>query len=131
LEGSKGFTKDFCAEFGIPTAAYRRFSNKADALEYLATQSIPIVVKADGLAAGKGVTVADTRQSAVSAVEACFDGAFGDAGAEIVVEQCLVGEEASFFALIDGGHALPLIAAQDHKRVFDGEQGPTAGGMGA
>jgi phosphoribosylamine--glycine ligase len=131
LEGSKGFTKDFCAEFGIPTAAYRRFSNKADALEYLATQSMPIVVKADGLAAGKGVTVADTRQSAVSAVEACFDGVFGDAGAEIVIEQCLVGEEASFFALIDGGHALPLIAAQDHKRVFDGEQGPNTGGMGA
>jgi phosphoribosylamine--glycine ligase len=131
LEGSKGFTKDFCAEFGIPTAAYRRFSDKAAALAYLVKQSLPIVVKADGLAAGKGVTVADTREAAVEAVEACFDGAFGEAGAEIVIEECLIGEEASFFALIDGTHALPLIAAQDHKRAFDGEKGPNTGGMGA
>ena len=131
LEGSKGFTKDFCAEFGIPTAAYRRFSDKAAALAYLAKQPLPIVVKADGLAAGKGVTVAETREAAVEAVEACFDGAFGDAGAEIVIEECLIGEEASFFALIDGAHALPLIAAQDHKRAFDGEKGPNTGGMGA
>jgi phosphoribosylamine--glycine ligase len=131
LEGSKGFTKDFCAEFGIPTAAYKRFKDKAAALTYLAKQSLPIVVKADGLAAGKGVTVADTREAAIEAVEACFDGAFGQAGAEIVIEECLIGEEASFFALIDGAHALPLIAAQDHKRAFDGEKGPNTGGMGA
>ena len=131
LEGSKGFTKDFCAEFGIPTAAYRRFNDEAAALAYLAKQSMPIVVKADGLAAGKGVTVADTREAAVAAVEACFDGTFGEAGAEIVIEECLIGEEASFFALVDGSHALPLIAAQDHKRAFDGEKGPNTGGMGA
>ena len=131
LEGSKGFTKDFCAEFGIPTAAYRRFNDKAAALAYLAKQSMPIVVKADGLAAGKGVAVADTREAAVAAVEACFDGTFGEAGAEIVIEECLIGEEASFFALVDGSHALPLIAAQDHKRAFDGEKGPNTGGMGA
>ncbi|MBX9588465.1 MAG: phosphoribosylamine--glycine ligase [Hyphomonadaceae bacterium] len=131
LEGSKGFTKDFCAEFGIPTAAYGRFRDKAAALAYLDTQPLPIVVKADGLAAGKGVTVAETRAAAVAAIEACFSGAFGAAGAEVVIEACLIGEEASFFALIDGSHALPLVAAQDHKRVFDGEQGPNTGGMGA
>ena len=94
-------------------------------------QPIPIVVKADGLAAGKGVTVAETREAAAAAIEDCFAGAFGAAGAEVVIEECLVGEEASFFALIDGTHALPLIAAQDHKRVFDGEKGPNTGGMGA
>lgn len=131
LEGSKGFTKDFCREFGIPTAAYGRFTDKAAALKYLAQQLVPIVVKADGLAAGKGVTVADTREAATTAIESCFSGAFGAAGAEIVIEECLVGEEASFFALIDGTHALPLIAAQDHKRVHDGENGPNTGGMGA
>jgi phosphoribosylamine---glycine ligase len=131
LEGSKGFTKDFCTEFGIPTAAYGRFKDKRAALAYLERQPLPIVVKADGLAAGKGVTVADTREAAAAAVEACFAGAFGAAGAEVVIEECLVGEEASFFALIDGGHALPLAAAQDHKRAFDGEKGPNTGGMGA
>ena len=131
LEGSKGYTKDFCREFGIPTAAYGRFSDKAAALAYLEKQAVPIVVKADGLAAGKGVTVADTRQAAVEAVERCFSGAFGAAGAEVVIEECLIGEEVSFFALIDGGHALPLAAAQDHKRAFDSEQGPNTGGMGA
>jgi phosphoribosylamine--glycine ligase len=131
LEGSKGFTKDFCTEFAIPTAAYRRFSDKASALAYLERQALPIVVKADGLAAGKGVTVAETREAGIGAVEACFSGAFGSAGAEIVVEECLVGEEASFFALVDGTHALPLVAAQDHKRAFDGEKGPNTGGMGA
>ena len=131
LEGSKGFTKDFCTEFGIPTAAYRRFNDEASALAYLATQPVPIVIKADGLAAGKGVTVAETREDAVSAVSACFAGAFGAAGAEVVIEECMVGEEASFFALSDGTHALALIAAQDHKRVFDGEKGPNTGGMGA
>ena len=131
LEGSKGFTKDFCTEFGIPTAAYGRFKDKASALAYLKTQPIPIVVKADGLSAGKGVTVAETREAAAAAIEDCFAGAFGAAGAEVVIEECLVGEEASFFVLTDGTHALPLIAAQDHKRVFDGEKGPNTGGMGA
>ena len=131
LEGSKGFAKDFCAEFGIPTARYARFQDKDAALAYLERQPLPIVVKADGLAAGKGVTVAETREAAVAAVEACFSGAFGAAGAEIVIEECLVGEEASFFALVDGAHALPLASAQDHKRAFDGESGPNTGGMGA
>jgi phosphoribosylamine--glycine ligase len=131
LEGSKGFTKDFCTEFGIPTAAYARFKDKAPALAYVAGQPVPIVVKADGLAAGKGVTVAETREAAAAAVEQCFAGAFGPAGAEVVIEECLVGEEASFFALVDGAHALPLVAAQDHKRAFDGDQGPNTGGMGA
>src|SRR5262245_49983856 len=131
LEGSKGFAKDFCAEYGIPTAAYARFKDRAAALAHLDRQPLPIVVKADGLAAGKGVTVAETREAAVAAVEACFSGAFGAAGAEVVIEECLLGEEASFHALIDGTHALPLVSAQDHKRAFDGEKGPNTGGMGA
>jgi phosphoribosylamine--glycine ligase len=131
LEGSKGFAKDLCAELGIPTAAYARFTDKAAALAFIERQPLPVVVKADGLAAGKGVTIAETCEAAVAAVEACFSGAFGAAGAEIVIEECLVGEEASFFALVDGAHALPLASAQDHKRAFDGEQGPNTGGMGA
>ena len=131
LEGSKGFTKDFCAEFDIPTAAYKRCRSREEALAYLATQGVPIVVKADGLAAGKGVTVAETREEAIAAVEACFAGNFGIAGAEVVIEECLVGEEASFFALVDGSHALAFGAAQDHKRVGEGEKGPNTGGMGA
>ena len=131
LEGSKGFTKDFCAEFGIPTAAYKRCTDAKTALAYAAQQPLPIVVKADGLAAGKGVVIAEAREQAIAAIEACFSGAFGAAGAEVVIEECMVGEEASFFALVDGTHALPLVAAQDHKRVFDGEQGPNTGGMGA
>jgi phosphoribosylamine--glycine ligase len=131
LEGSKGFTKDFCTEFHIPTAAYGRFEDKQAALAYLERQPLPIVVKADGLAAGKGVTVAETREIATAAINDCFSGAFGAAGAEVVIEECLVGEEASFFALVDGVHALPLVAAQDHKRAFDGEKGPNTGGMGA
>jgi phosphoribosylamine--glycine ligase len=131
LEGSKGFTKDFCREFDIPTAAYRRFREAAPALAYIAGQPTPIVVKADGLAAGKGVVIAETRDAAEAAVHACFSGAFGAAGAEVVVEECLFGEEASFFALVDGAHALPLAAAQDHKRAYDGERGPNTGGMGA
>jgi phosphoribosylamine---glycine ligase len=131
LEGSKGFTKDFCTEFGIPTAAYARFKDRRSALAYIAEQPLPIVVKADGLAAGKGVTVAEAREAAAAAVEQCFAGAFGEAGAEVVIEECLIGEEASFFALVDGAHALALPAAQDHKRAFDGEHGPNTGGMGA
>ena len=131
LEGSKGFTKDLCAEYGIPTAAYRRFDDASAAKAYVATQSLPIVVKADGLAAGKGVVIAETRAAANQAIDDCFGGAFGAAGAEVVIEQFLDGEEASFFALVDGETALPLATAQDHKRVFDGDQGPNTGGMGA
>ena len=131
LEGSKGYTKDLCQEWNIPTAAYGRFSDAASARAYLAEQSIPIVIKADGLAAGKGVVIAENREDAEAAIDACFDGAFGGAGAEVVIEACLVGEEASFFALIDGTNILPLATAQDHKRAFDGDTGPNTGGMGA
>ncbi len=131
LEGSKGFTKDLCAEANIPTAAYGRFADKDKALAYLRQQGAPIVVKADGLAAGKGVVVAMTLDEAEAAVNACFDGSFGAAGAEVVIEEFLTGEEASFFVLSDGKTALPLVAAQDHKRVFDGDEGPNTGGMGA
>jgi phosphoribosylamine--glycine ligase len=131
LEGSKGFTKDICARYGIPTGAYRRFTNGADAKAYVIEQGAPIVVKADGLAAGKGVTVAMTVDEATAAIDDCFDGAFGAAGAEVVVEAYLDGEEASFFCLCDGKTALPLATAQDHKRVGDGDTGPNTGGMGA
>ncbi|MCA1297764.1 phosphoribosylamine--glycine ligase [Stappia indica] len=131
LEGSKGFTKDLCARAGIPTAAYGRFSEAQAARDYVTRQGAPIVVKADGLAAGKGVVVAETVEAALAAVDACFDGAFGEAGVEVVVEECLVGEEASFFVLSDGTNALPLATAQDHKRVADGDTGPNTGGMGA
>ena len=131
LEGSKGFTKDFCAEFNIPTAAYGRFKDASAAKAYLAAQKLPIVVKADGLAAGKGVVIASTKREAEAAIDACFDGAFGAAGAEVVIEDFMDGEEASFFALCDGRHALALATAQDHKRVGDGDVGPNTGGMGA
>jgi len=131
LEGSKGFTKDLCRAAGIPTAAYGRFSDAQSAKRYLASQSLPIVVKADGLAAGKGVIIAATREEAEAAVDACFSGSFGSAGAELVIEEFLHGEEASFFALCDGTTALALATAQDHKRVGDGDTGPNTGGMGA
>jgi phosphoribosylamine--glycine ligase len=131
LEGSKGFTKDLCAAHGIPTAAYRRFADAASAKAYVAKQKLPIVVKADGLAAGKGVVIAATREEAESAIDACFSGAFGAAGSEAVIEEFLDGEEASFFALSDGTTALALATAQDHKRAFDGDRGPNTGGMGA
>jgi phosphoribosylamine--glycine ligase len=131
LEGSKGFTKDLCAECGIPTAVYARFREAAPAKAYVAAHALPIVIKADGLAAGKGVTVADTHVEAYTAIDACFGGAFGAGGAEVVIEEFLAGEEASFFALVDGKTALPLATAQDHKRAFDGDQGPNTGGMGA
>lgn len=131
LEGSKGFTKDLCSEFNIPTGAYRRFDNAADALAYVRAQGAPIVVKADGLAAGKGVTVAMTKDEAFEAIDACFDGGFGSAGAEVVVEEFLTGEEASFFCLCDGKTALPFGTAQDHKRVGEGDTGLNTGGMGA
>jgi phosphoribosylamine--glycine ligase len=131
LEGSKGFTKDFCARFSIPTGAYQRFNNGPKAKAYVRAQGAPIVVKADGLAAGKGVTVAMTVEEACAAIDDCFEGAFGSAGAEVVVEAFLDGEEASFFVLSDGKHGLALASAQDHKRVGDGDTGPNTGGMGA
>jgi phosphoribosylamine---glycine ligase len=131
LEGSKGFTKALCIEFNIPTGAYRRFTNAADALAYVRAQGAPIVVKADGLAAGKGVVVANTLREAEDAIAMMFDGAFGAAGAEVVIEEFLSGREISFFALSDGETAIPLASAQDHKRVFDSDEGPNTGGMGA
>ncbi|MDB5508265.1 MAG: purD [Hyphomicrobiales bacterium] len=131
LEGSKGFTKDLARDFDIPTAAYGRFADKASALAYLDAHPAPIVVKADGLAAGKGVIVAMSDAEARAAVETIFSGAFGSAGAEIVIEEFLDGEEASFFALCDGERAVAFASAQDHKRVGDGDTGPNTGGMGA
>ncbi|HZP19527.1 MAG TPA: phosphoribosylamine--glycine ligase [Bauldia sp.] len=127
LEGSKGYTKDLCREAGIPTAAYRRFTDRASAGAYVRAQGAPIVVKADGLAAGKGVTVAATVAEALDALAACF----AAPGAEVVVEECLAGREASFFALSDGTTAIPFGTAEDHKRVGDGDTGPNTGGMGA
>jgi phosphoribosylamine---glycine ligase len=131
LEGSKAFTKDFCAEFGIPTAAYRRFTDAEAAKAYVRGYGVPIVVKADGLAAGKGVVVATSFEEAESAVDLMIGGGLGAAGAEVVIEAFLDGEEASFFALSDGATAIPFGTAQDHKRVFDGDKGPNTGGMGA
>jgi len=131
LEGSKGYTKDLCAEANIPTAAYGRFDAAQAAHDYLDRQSAPIVVKADGLAAGKGVIIAETLQQAHEAIDDIFGGAFGQAGAELVIEEFLTGEEASFFVLCDGENALPMATAQDHKRVGDGDTGPNTGGMGA
>ena len=131
LESSKGFTKEICDACGAPTAAYGRFTDAASAREYVTTQGAPIVIKADGLAAGKGVTVAMDLDTALAAVDECFDGAFGEAGAELVVEEFMVGEEASFFVLSDGENILPFGTAQDHKRAFDGDEGPNTGGMGA
>jgi len=131
LEGSKGFMKDLCARHSIPTAEYQRFNNAPKAKAYVRAKGAPIVVKADGLAAGKGVVVAMTLADALDAVDACFEGAFGGAGSEVVVEEFLQGEEASFFCLCDGKTALPLATAQDHKRVGDGDTGPNTGGMGA
>jgi phosphoribosylamine--glycine ligase len=131
LEGSKGFTKDLCAEVGIPTAAYARFRDAGSARAYVEMSGAPLVVKADGLAAGKGVVIAETTAEALEAVDACFEGAFGAAGAEVVVEAFLTGEEASLFALSDGETVVPFGTAQDHKRVHDGDLGPNTGGMGA
>jgi phosphoribosylamine--glycine ligase len=131
LEGSKAFAKDLCLRAQIPTAAHRRFRDPAAAKAFIATHGAPIVVKADGLAAGKGVTVASDLETAYRAVDAALvERRFGDAGLEIVVEDCLSGEEASFFALVDGKTALPLATAQDYKRVGDGDIGPNTGGMG-
>jgi phosphoribosylamine---glycine ligase len=131
LEGSKGFTKDLCRANDIPTAAYERFTAAAPAKHYIRAQNAPIVVKADGLAAGKGVVVAETVAQAEAAIDMMFAGDLGQAGAEVVIEEFLTGEEASFFALCDGTHAIPLATAQDHKRVGDGDEGPNTGGMGA
>jgi phosphoribosylamine--glycine ligase len=133
LEGSKAFTKAFCARHGIPTAAFRTFAKDEQALAraYVQARGAPIVIKADGLAAGKGVVVAMTPDEALAAVDDAFAGGFGAAGETIVVEEFLEGEEASLFALCDGVHALELGTAQDHKRAFDGDQGPNTGGMGA
>lgn len=131
LEGSKGFVKDLCDDYGIPTAKYRRFQDSARAKFYAGTLGFPVVIKADGLAAGKGVIIAETKEDAHKAIDDMFDGAFGAAGNEVVVEEYLDGEEASFFALTDGEHVLPMVGAQDHKRVFDGDKGPNTGGMGA
>ena len=131
LEGSKGFTKDLCRSAGIPTADYERFSNAHEAKAYARSRGAPIVVKADGLAAGKGVVVAESLAEAEAAIEMILGGELGEAGAELVIEEFLDGEEASFFALCDGETALPLASAQDHKRAFDGDKGPNTGGMGA
>ena len=131
LESSKSFTKELCRANNIPTAAYGHFDDAAAAKAYIRKHGAPIVVKADGLAAGKGVVVAQTEAEALAAVDMMFGGGFGEAGAEVVVEEFMQGEEASFFALCDGEHALPLATAQDHKRVFDGDTGPNTGGMGA
>src|SRR6201991_136372 len=131
LEGSKGFTKDLCKANNIPTAAYQRFKGAAAAKDYVRAKGAPIVVKADGLAAGKGVVVAETVDEAEAAIDMMFGGGLGAPAWEIVIEDCLVGEEASFFALCDGETAIALASAQDHKRVGDGDKGPNTGGMGA
>jgi phosphoribosylamine--glycine ligase len=132
LEGSKGFSKDLMARYNIPTAAYRSFDDHAAAVAYIKDQGAPIVVKADGLAAGKGVVVAMTEEQAIAAIDdIMLDQVFGSAGASVVIEEFMEGEEASFFAFTDGKNILPLASAQDHKRVFDNDEGPNTGGMGA
>jgi phosphoribosylamine---glycine ligase len=131
LEASKGFTKDLCRAHNIPTAAYERFTASAPAKDHVRRVGAPIVIKADGLAAGKGVVVATTVDEADAALDMIFGGALGDAGAEVVVEEFLTGEEASFFVLTDGDNVVPLATAQDHKRALDGDRGPNTGGMGA
>jgi phosphoribosylamine--glycine ligase len=132
IEGSKGFMKDLCARAGVPTAEYKRFTDVEAARTYAQQKGAPIVIKADGLAAGKGVTVAMTMDEALAAInDAMVGGAFGAAGNELVIEEYMEGEEASFFALIDGPNVLAFTHAQDHKRAFDGDKGPNTGGMGA
>src|SRR5882672_10656446 len=131
LESSKNFTKALCRANNIPTAAHEHFTEAGAAKAYIRSQGAPIVVKADGLAAGKGVVIAMTEAEALAAVDMMFGGTFGASGAEVVIEEFMEGEEASFFALCDGEHALPLATAQDHKRAFDGDKGPNTGGMGA
>jgi len=131
LEGSKSFTKALCDRMNIPTAAYGHFTEADAAKDYLRAQKMPIVIKADGLAAGKGVVIAETLADAEVAIDEMLGGKFGDAGAEVVIEEFMVGEEASFFVLTDGQQILPLVTAQDHKRVGEGDVGPNTGGMGA
>lgn len=132
LEGSKAFTKDFLARHKIPTAAYDQFTEVQPAIDYVRRQGAPIVVKADGLAAGKGVILAQTENEAIAAIEDMLSGnAFGDAGARVVIEEFLQGEEASFICMVDGEHVLPMASSQDHKARDDGDQGPNTGGMGA
>lgn len=132
IEGSKGFMKDLCTKYEIPTAAYARFSDSEAAKAFIEEQGAPIVVKADGLAAGKGVIIAETVEQAIEAADDMLSGnAFGEAGHEVVIEQFLNGEEVSYFALADGKSILPLTSAQDHKRAYDGDVGPNTGGMGA
>lgn len=131
LEASKAFTKEICDACGAPTAAYARFTDAAPAKDYIRQQGAPIVVKADGLAAGKGVIVAMDEATALAAIDDMFGGEFGAAGAEVVIEEFMEGEEASFFILCDGENVLPIGTAQDHKRVGEGDTGPNTGGMGA
>ncbi len=131
LEGSKGFTKELCSAANIPTAAFKRFSSKAEAIAGLSDFAVPYVIKADGLAAGKGVIIADTRADAEAAINDMFGGGFGAAGASVVIEDFMAGEEVSFFVLTDGVTAIPFASAQDHKRVGEGDTGPNTGGMGA
>ena len=132
LEGSKAFTKDFLARHDIPTAGYGNFTDVDEAIAYLHKMGAPIVVKADGLAAGKGVIVAETLEQAEDAVRDMLSGnAFGDAGCRVVIEEFLEGEEASFIVMVDGENVLPMATSQDHKRAYDGDQGPNTGGMGA
>ena len=130
LEGSKAYSKAFMEANGIPTAAYARFDACEPALAYVREQGAPIVIKADGLAAGKGVVVAETLEQAEEAVRACFDGAFGAAGSTVVVEECMTGPECSLLCFVSGGKSFPMAPAQDHKRAFDGDKGPNTGGMG-
>lgn len=130
LEGSKGFTKEICRKYNIPTAAYGFFKDAASAKQFLAGKSYPIVVKADGLAAGKGVVIAQDAKEATDAIDAMFSGQFGDSGKSLVIEEFMEGEEVSYFALSDGETAIEFGYAQDHKRAYDGDQGPNTGGMG-
>ena len=131
LEGSKSFVKDLCTELNIPTASYKRFREPSAAKRFAKTLGLPVVVKPDGLTAGKGVVVAELHEEAERAIDSMFAGAFGESGREVVIEEFMEGEEASFFALSDGQNVIPLAGAQDHKRVFDQDRGPNTGGMGA
>ncbi len=131
IEASKEFTKKLCDKYNIPTARYAVFDNREEARAYVKAQGVPIVIKADGIAAGKGVTVATREAEALTAIEHCFSGAFGQAGKRVIIEECLVGEEVSFFALCDGMSATPFASAHDHKRAYDNDLGPNTGGMGS
>lgn len=131
LESSKAFTKDFCTRYNIPTAAYEVFTEVEPAIEYIHKNEPPFVLKADGLAAGKGVVITDSKFEAEDELKEFFSGKFGEAGNKVVIEEFMTGQEASFFAISDGKTAIPLIAAQDHKRAYDNDEGPNTGGMGA